>query len=315
MNAAGSTTGSTPVAEAERELVVERTFNAPRELVFKAWTHPKHLEHWFGPAGFTNTTHEADVRPGGVWRYTMHGPDGVDYPNKIVFDEIAYAERLTYTHSDDGDEGGSEPFHVTVTFDEPSPNVTKLTMRMLFASPAELQAVKEMGAVEGANSTLDRLAQELATMSANQDVVIERIFDAPRELVFRMWTEAEHVKEWWGPAVFTNPLVEIDARPGGTMLIHMQAPDGAVYPDKGVFREVVPPERLVFTSGAFEDENGNFLLEALTTVTFVEQGGKTKMTLTATVLKAAPEVLGALAGMEQGWSESFDKLDKYLAQA
>lgn len=310
MNAANNPTAQ----EAERELVVERLFPAPRELVFKAWTYPKHMEQWFGPEGFTNTTHEVDVRPGGVWRYTMHGPDGVDYPNKIVYHEIAFAERLVYMHS--GDEGDdSEPFQVTVTFDEHAPNVTKLTMRMLFASPAELQAAVEIGAVAGANSTFDRLERELAKMAANQDVVIERIFDAPRELLFKVWTDPKHVQQWWGPEVFTNPLVEIDARPGGKLLIHMQAPDGAIYPDTGVFHEVVPPERLVFTSRAFEDESGNALLEVLTTVTFAEhQGNKTKMTLTANVLKAAPEVQGALAGMEQGWSESFDKLDKHLAQ-
>lgn len=73
---------------ADREIVISRLIHAPRELVFKVWTDPKHVAHWWGPNGFTNTIHEMDVRPGGVWRFIMHGPDGVDYPNKIVYKEV-----------------------------------------------------------------------------------------------------------------------------------------------------------------------------------------------------------------------------------
>src|SRR5450631_188479 len=97
----------------DREIVITRVFDAPRELVFKAWTDPKHLVHWWGPNGFTNTFHEVDIRPGGVWRFTMHGPDGVDYPNRIVFEEIVKPERIVYAHSG-GEENDLAQFHVTV---------------------------------------------------------------------------------------------------------------------------------------------------------------------------------------------------------
>src|SRR3954449_1876611 len=101
---------------ADREIVAVRVFDAPRELVWKLWTDPHHVAQWWGPNGFTNTIHEMDVRPGGVWRFIMHGPDGVDYPNRIVFIEVVEPERLVYSHG--GDEGDPVQFHVTVTFAE-----------------------------------------------------------------------------------------------------------------------------------------------------------------------------------------------------
>ncbi len=149
--------------------------------------------------------------------------------------------------------------------------------------------------------------------SSDRELVITRLFDAPRELVFKMWIDPKHVAQWGGPKYFTNPVCEVDARPGGAILIHMRDPDGLIYPSKGVFREIVEPERIVMTSGAFEDEEGNLQLEVLNTITFAElEGGKTKVTLRAVVVKATPEVEGALAGMEEGWSQSLDKLAEHL---
>ncbi len=148
--------------------------------------------------------------------------------------------------------------------------------------------------------------------STQQDVVITRTFDAPRDLVFDAWTEPKHVQQWWSPHGFTNPRVEIDLRPGGIMLIDMMGPDGQIYPDKAVFHEIERPERLVFSSTAFDDDEGNPQLEVLTTVTFEDRDGKTALTLRAQVLKATPAVMEALAGMEQGWSESLDKLEATL---
>lgn len=149
----------------DRELVFTRVFDAPRELVFRAWTDPKHVAQWWGPKGFTSTVHEMDVRPGGVWRLTMHGPDGIDYKNRIVYLEIVPPERLVYKHDP---EEGSEPvnFHVTVTFVEEG-DKTRLTMRMLFPSAAAREyVVNKYGAIEGANQTLGRLAEHLPRMAA-----------------------------------------------------------------------------------------------------------------------------------------------------
>ena len=152
-------------ASADQEIVTTRLFDAPRQLVFEAWTDPKHVAQWWGPRGFTNTIHEMDVTPGGVWRLTMHGPDGVDYPNRIVFTEVVKPERLVYDHgSREGDPG---EFHVTVTFAEES-GKTRLTMRALFDSAEACRKVKEFGAVEGGNQTLERLAEHLPKMAGRK---------------------------------------------------------------------------------------------------------------------------------------------------
>jgi uncharacterized protein YndB with AHSA1/START domain len=147
-----------------------------------------------------------------------------------------------------------------------------------------------------------------------RELVITRIFDAPRDLVFKVWTDPKHVAQWWGPKWFTNPVCELDVRPGGTIRIEMADPEGVRYPMRGVFREIVAPERLVFTTTALEDDQGNPQLEGLTTVTFAEYAGKTKLTLHVTMVKAEPGAAGALAGMEEGWNQSLDKLAEYLAK-
>lgn len=146
-----------------RELVSVRLLNAPRELVFKVWTEPGHIVKWWGPDGFTNSIKEMAVKPGGVWRFTMHGPDNVDFPNKVVYEEVVVPERLVYTHS--GDDGSDHRFHVTVTFEEEG-NKTRLTMRMLFDNAAQLdKVVKEFGAIEGNRQTMDKLAAYLENVS------------------------------------------------------------------------------------------------------------------------------------------------------
>jgi len=287
--------------EAARAIVVTRLFDAPRTLVFDAFTDSKHVGNWWGPRGFTITTQAMDVRVGGVWLFVMHGPDGVDYPNKITYLEIMKPERLVYDH---GDAGAQGYFRTTVTFAEEGLK-TRITMRLLFQSVEERErVVKKYNAIEGANQTLDRLSEQLEKM---QELIASRVFDAPREMVFHAWTEAERLKRWWGPKGFTNPVCEVDARPGGAIRIHMRGPDGNVYPMTGVFQEIVPPERLVFTSSAL-DEKGEPLFELLNTVTFADQGGKTKLTLHAMVSKVKPEAAQHLAGMDEGWNMSLDRL-------
>lgn len=144
------------------------------------------------------------------------------------------------------------------------------------------------------------------------DLLLEWTFDAPREHVWNAWTDPEQVAQWWGPAGFTVPHCELDVRPGGSFHIDMQAPDGTIYPDTGTFHEVVEPERLVVTSRAFEDEDGNAQLEVHQTITFRNHNGRTRLTLEAEVVTATDEMAGPLSGMEEGWSGSFDKLATHL---
>lgn len=144
-------------ATADREIVVDRLFDAPRELVFRAFTDPERLGHWFGPDGFTTTTHEINVVPGGVWRFTMHGPDGVDYPNITKYVEISPFDRLVYVH---GEPAEPVQFDTTITFEDVG-GKTHLTMASLFPTPEARDYVqREYHAVEGAHQT-DRPTQEL----------------------------------------------------------------------------------------------------------------------------------------------------------
>ena len=147
-------------AASDREIAATRVFDAPRELVFRMWTDPEHVAQWWGPRGFTNTIHEMDVRPGGVWRFVMHGPDGADYPNRIVFLTVEPPERLVYRHSSD-QHPEPDAFEVTVTF-EAEGERTRVGVRMVFASPAERDRVAGYGAGEGLHQTLERLAEHLA---------------------------------------------------------------------------------------------------------------------------------------------------------
>ena len=151
------------------------------------------------------------------------------------------------------------------------------------------------------------------TKTAEREITITRVFNAPRALVFKAWTDANELAQWWGPKGFTNPVCEIDARVGGAIRIHMRSPDGSVYPMKGEFREIVPPERLVFTNIAV-DAADKPIIEGLTTVTFIERGGKTTMTLQTRGRAVVDYAVGYLQGMEMGWSGSIDKLEILLAR-
>ena len=147
----------------DREIVLSRTYDAPRDLVFEAWIDPVHVAEWWGPAGFTTTILEMEPRPGGTWRFIMHGPDGVDYPNRIDYLEITKPERLVYTHRSD-EEPPQVQFEATLDFAERG-GQTELSLRMLFRTAAERELVVEQyGAIEGGIQHLQRLADYLAKM-------------------------------------------------------------------------------------------------------------------------------------------------------
>ena len=144
-----------------------------------------------------------------------------------------------------------------------------------------------------------------------KELVLKRVFNAPRERVWKAWTDPRRLAQWWGPAGFTNPVCEADVRPGGAIRIDMRGPDGTVYPMTGVYREVVAPERLVFTASAL-DEKGRPLFEVLNTVTFAKQGGKTLLTVRAQVVNKTAGADAYLEGMEEGWSQSLVRLEALL---
>jgi uncharacterized protein YndB with AHSA1/START domain len=144
-------------------------------------------------------------------------------------------------------------------------------------------------------------------MANKYDLVLDRIFDAPRDLVWKAWTDAAQLQQWWGPAHFTNPVCRADVRPGGAVYIEMRAPDGTVYPMSGTFQDVVEPERIIFSSAAL-DAAGKPMFEILTTVVFANVGGKTALRLEAKVTSETALAPPHLSGLEQGWSQGLDRL-------
>ena len=323
---------------ADREIVMTRVFDAPCELVWKAWTNPAHVTRWWGPTGFTTTTRKMDVRPGDAWRFVMHGPDGRDYENLITYLEVVESERLTYRHGGDKD---CEPvnFQVTVTFarEGAAGDRTRINMRMVFPSKSARDfVVREYGAIEGGKQTLARLGEHLQDMSAastsapnpaDRPFVITRVFAAPRDLVWRVWTQAEHLKQWFGPRGVTIPSCTIDLRPRGVFHYSMKAADGTVMWGRWVFREIAPTERLVFVV-SFSDERGDVTrapfegdwpLETLSTVTFAEHagiGGGTTVVVEWSPLNATDDERKTFAeghdSMRQGWSGTLDQLTAYV---
>jgi uncharacterized protein YndB with AHSA1/START domain len=308
--------------EAEREIVLTRLLDAPRERVFEAWTDPARMPRWWGPNGFTTTVSEMDVRPGGAARYVMHGPDGTDYDNLVVYHEVVRPERLVYSHGSTADPA---QFHVTVTFAEQS-GKTLLTLRSLFPTKAARDAKAKFGAIEGGRQTLARLAGYLspgafpaarAPAAASDDrlVTITRVFDAPRERVFRAWTDPQTLVRWFAPHGCAVRFRAIDVRPGGEFHSCIRTPDGTECWCRGVYREVVAPSRLVFTM-AVANERGDpvdpvdvgmdpeWPRETLVTVTLEDAAGKTRLTLHQTVR----ESLARRTGAHPSWLQMLDRM-------
>ena len=151
------------------------------------------------------------------------------------------------------------------------------------------------------------ITADAAALSAERELVVTRIFDAPRRLLFKMWTEREHLVRWWGPRGFTGLSSRMDVRPGGAWTRSMQAPDGSVIRKHGVYREIVPPERLVFTY-VTDDPEGNPGPATLVTVTFADVGGKTRLTLH----QAAFQAVATRDDHRHGWTGALERFAEYL---
>jgi uncharacterized protein YndB with AHSA1/START domain len=157
-----STTNSIDLERDPRSIIGTRVFDAPRELVFAAFTDPKHLAQWWGPDGFTTTTRSFDFHPGGAWRFVMHGPDGRDYQNRVTYDEIVPPEKLVYRHGG-GDDVEPVQFTQTLTFEDLGNGRARLTWHGRFLTPEErARVIREYGADKGLAQTMARLAVFLA---------------------------------------------------------------------------------------------------------------------------------------------------------
>jgi uncharacterized protein YndB with AHSA1/START domain len=310
----------------EKEMIITRVVDAPRELVWNAWVDPQQVVKWWGPRGFSATIHEMNVKPGGIWNLTLHGPNGVDYPDQSVFVEVVKHEKIVFEHSGSKEGGKTDStFRSTWVFEDLG-GKTRITLTNAFPTAEALQhVIKNYGAVEGGQQTLGRLAEQVEKPSS-KEFVITRVFNAPRELVFKAWIEPERFAKWFGPKGVAVKSAKQDLRPGGSLHTCMVTLDGREMWGKMVYREIAPPEKLVYIN-SFSDEKGGLTrhpmsatwpLEMLTTVVLKEKDGKTELTLTWVPINATTEETATfesgMAGMTGGWTGTFDQLESYLAE-
>ncbi|HEY4354275.1 MAG TPA: SRPBCC domain-containing protein [Acidobacteriaceae bacterium] len=309
------------------ELTITRTFDAPRELVWKAWTDPSMAMHWMGPRGFKATEFVASTEAGGAWSLRMQG-------NIPGTEQMAYLaqggktlefdppKKLVYTFAwSDRSLVGLPPSPykeniVTVRFEEDGDKTVMHFTQGPFATESECN-----GHTGGWNSAFDRFAEfmlsEAPARTPKADEVpselhLRRFFAAPRELVFDAWTKAEILAQWWGPKCFTNPRCEVDARAGGEIRIDMQSPDGTIYPMQGKFIQILPPYRFHFTSSPL-DKDGKPVFETWTSVVFEEKEGGTEVILDVHVTSTTAQAPQYLKGMNAGWNQSLDRLNEVVA--
>ena len=304
-----------------RELLFSREFAAPRKLVWQALTQPEMVANWWGPNGFSNTVHSHDLRPGGRWNLTMHGPDGTDYLNYIVFDEIVPNTRLAFHHV--LGEGSEQVHHRSVFEMEDSGKGTKVTMKLTMESAEVLdELIEKYGVLDGGLECLRRwyefvmallAAQQggfLVTASGETDIVIVRTFKAPPALLFEAVTKPEHLKEWWGGcSELTTTLCEADPRVGGLWRIVLQARDGSEHAFHGEYLELVPAERCVQTF-VYEQIPA---AESLETALFQPVPGGTRLIITISHASREARDGHLQSGMEGGLSQSYEALDRLLA--
>lgn len=290
-----------------REFVLTREFDAPRALVFRMWTEPKHLAQWWGPCGFTNPVCEWDARPGGKIYDVMRAPNGAEFPMGGEFRELVAPERLVLTTGALGETGKLifELLH-EVTFAELQ-GKTMLTIRsrVTMTTPG---AEKYLGGFEtGMTLSLERLAEGLAEITA-REIVSTRGFAAAPEAVFEVFADPARLARWWGPAGFATTIQEFDLRPGGTWRLTLRGPDGTEYHNEKTFTEVAPPACVAFDH---RDPAHGFQM----TMTFAEEaGGRTRLTWRMVFVHAA-EATRVRAIITLANEQNFDRLAAHLAHS
>lgn len=302
-----------------RELSMRRIFKAPVDLVFQMFTEPEHITNWWGPHGFRTTTHKMELRPGGLWLHTMHGPDGTDYPNQVGYLEVKPPQRLVY---EQGLPDTEPMFRSFINF-KAEDGYTVVSFRMIFPDTAARdQSIATYGADQGLLETLDRLAI-LITRSTGT-FAISRAFHAPLELVWQAWTTAEHLMHWWGPAGCKTEIKTLELKPGGIFHYRMLFPDGKDMWGKFVFRDIDAPNRLTFVN-SFSNAAGDTVrppfsdtwpVEMLNTIMLQSFLNKTAVTIQSKPLQASETerqtFIDGHESMQQGWSGSLEVLSAYL---
>ncbi len=301
-----------------------RVYDAPLTAVWEAWTLPEEIAQWWGPRGFTLTTHSRDLRTGGHWHYTMHGPDGTDYENTTQYLEVAPQQRMVYDHG--GHKDRPPLFRVTVLFTERNGR-TQLDMSMAFATPEVAEQTRGFIRKAGGEGTWDRLAEHLGKRcTGKEQFFIARSFDARIERVYEMWTDPEHMAQWLPPTGATMRFLRTEPHVGGTSFYAMTFTGGSTMHGLVKYLALERPGRIVYTQ-QFCDEN-----ERVTRPPFFSEWPETMLTVvelaaegperTRVTVRWEPqdgvtpaelaEFVRQRSGMTGGWTGSFDKLEALL---
>lgn len=315
---------TTQTQNKSNEINITRVYDAPVKMVWDAWTDTDQVGQWWGPRGFTITTHSKDFKPGGIWHYTMHSPDGTDYPNKTKYLEIEDYSYMVYDH---GGYDDREPiFRVKVSFTDLN-GKTKMDMTMTLPTPEAAKETRKFIKEANGNSTWDRLAEYVEKeISGKDQFVINRSFDAPIETLFELWINPSHLSKWLAPTGMNMEFIRSNINVGGDSFYFMSNGENLKMYGKINYLEIEKPNHIKYTQ-QFCDENENISRHPmspvwpetmLTDVRFMQEGeNKTRVTVTwqcygNTTTEELNTFIEAKTGMSYGWNGSFDKLDDYL---
>ena len=308
------------------QIITTRVIAAPRALVWKAITTPEHLKHFWGPDGFTNTYTKFDLHVGGEALFTMHGPDGTNYPNRFKFITIDAPHFLAYDHDNGGDGPVDHRFRGEIKLTEEGEK-TRIELRLIETSMAQCDAIAQF-AVEGGKQNLDRLATYVAPMAAAKNLFeIERSFPVSQARLFKACTNVDDMMQWFAAPGMKVIKASQDFRAGGTYHYGTASPQGQEMWGMVKYKEITPNSRLVYLQ-SFSDKDGNITThpmaptwprEMVTVMEFIPEGPKqTKLKISwiysgiddaeAATFHAAHE------GMTGGWTGSLDTLQTYLAK-
>lgn len=307
------------------EIYIDRIYDADIKTVWNSWVDVDQVGQWWGPRGFTITTHSKDVKTDGHWNYIMHGPNGVNYPNSTKYLDVEKYSRMVYDHGGNADQ--PPMFRVTVLFSEIN-HKTKMEMTMALPTEEAAQNTKKFIKQAAGDTTWDRLAEYLFQKKSGLDkFVINRSFQIQKHQMFDIWTNPEKISKWLPPTGFLMTYLKSDISIGGTSFYVMASADGdtKMY-GKIHYKKIEKPNQLTYTQ-IFSDENENITRHPmaptwpetmLTNVEFcAESETQTRITITWEIFGDATDIErktfhDAKAGMSQGWTGSFDKLEEYI---
>lgn len=313
-------------ADRARQIRLTRVYGASVQAVWQAWAQPEQIARWWGPRGFTLSTHSKTLRAGGQWRYTMHGPDGTDYPNVATYHVVEPERRLVYDH---GATDATPPlFRVEAIFSEAQGGTT-LALTFTFATPEMAQQIGAHIRQAGGEATWDRLAEHLHEAATGQRIfVMQRSLAAPRPRVFAMWTQPDPLARWLPPQGCTMRFLRPDIAVGHSALFVIEGDAGALHV-KADYLAIEPPQRLCYLQ-QFVDAHGHALPTAgeaawpavlRTTASLAQESAdQTRVSLTCEPQgqPTAAEIdafVRERPGMTAGWSRSFDALEALLEGA